>query len=103
MPLEQKFEFFAPIWRVMRDDNMTAEEVRRQIEHVALAVKRGSEVRGWRAGRENPLPRIFPPFPYAQQVSDMRHHVFRGRLRGAQVLFLRAQKSGACDYVDDGR
>ena len=45
MTLLQKYEFFAPIWRVMRDDNMSVEEVQRQIEHVALAVKQGSQVR----------------------------------------------------------
>ena len=49
--LGQKYEFFAPIWRIMRDDNMAVEEVRRQIEFVALSVKRGSEVtindEGW--------------------------------------------------------
>lgn len=28
MSLEEKYEFFAPIWRVMRDDNMTAQQVR---------------------------------------------------------------------------
>ena len=28
MDLEGKYEFFAPIWRIMRDDNMTVEEVR---------------------------------------------------------------------------
>ena len=26
--MDQRFEFFAPIWRVMRDSNMTAEEVK---------------------------------------------------------------------------
>ena len=36
-------------------------------------------------------------------MSDMRHHTFRGQLRGAHVVFLRAQTGGACDYVDDGR
>ena len=28
MSLDQKYEFFAPIWRVMRDDNMSVQEVR---------------------------------------------------------------------------
>lgn len=28
MSMEQRYEFFAPIWRVMRDDNMSVEEVR---------------------------------------------------------------------------
>ena len=48
MHLDQKYEFFAPIWRIMRDDNMAVDEVRKQIEYVALSVKRGSEVRAIR-------------------------------------------------------
>ena len=76
---QEKYEFCAPIWRVMRDDNMSVEEVRRQVEYVALSVKQGS------------------------QVSDMRKHRFSGRLRGAQVVYFRAQQRGACDYVNDGR
>lgn len=28
MTLQQKYEFFAPIWRVMRDENMSADQVR---------------------------------------------------------------------------
>lgn len=28
MDLRQKLEFFAPIWRVMRDENITVEQVR---------------------------------------------------------------------------
>lgn len=59
--LASRYEFFAPIWRVMRDDNMLVEEVARQIEAVALAVKQGSA------------------------VSDMRHHSFSGKLEGAEV------------------
>lgn len=45
----------------MRDDNMAVSEVQRQIEGVALAVKQGSG------------------------VSDLRHHTFTGKLKGAQV------------------
>jgi hypothetical protein len=56
-----RYEFFAPIWRVMRDDNMPVAEVGRQVEAVALAVKQGSS------------------------ISDMRHHKLTGRVRGAQV------------------
>lgn len=37
------------------------------------------------------------------QVSDMRHHAFSGRLRGAQVVFFRANTAGACDYFEDSR
>ena len=33
----------------------------------------------------------------------MRRHQFQGQLHGAQVVYLRAQRGGACDYVDDGR
>jgi hypothetical protein len=56
-----RYEFFAPIWRVMRDDNMPVAEVARQVKAVALAVKQGSS------------------------ISDMRHHTLTGRIRGAQV------------------
>lgn len=56
-----RYEFFAPIWRVMRDDNMPVAEVARQVEAVALAVKQGSS------------------------VSDMRHHTLTGKVKGAQV------------------
>ncbi len=44
MGMRQRFEFFAPIWRVMRDDNMSVDEVEEQIRYVALAVKQGSQV-----------------------------------------------------------
>lgn len=44
MDMEQRYAFFAPIWRVMRDDNMSVEEVGRQIRYVALTVKQGSQV-----------------------------------------------------------
>ncbi|PNG99845.1 Phthiocerol synthesis polyketide synthase type I PpsC, partial [Tetrabaena socialis] len=77
MSLAQKYEFFAPIWRVMRDDAMPVEEVQRQVEHVALSVKQGS------------------------QISDMRHHRFAGRLLGARAIYFRAGTPGACDYVND--
>jgi thioesterase domain-containing protein len=63
----------------MRDDNMSVDEVARQIEGVALAVKQGSS------------------------VSDLRHHTYTGRLKGAQVVYFRAMKGGACDYVNDSR
>lgn len=51
----------------------------RKVAYVALAVKQGS------------------------QVSDMRRHTFRGRLRGAQVIFFRANRAGACEYFNDSR
>ena len=44
MTMAERYAFFAPIWRVMRDDNMTVDEVERQIKFVALAVKQGSQV-----------------------------------------------------------
>jgi hypothetical protein len=78
-PSEKNQQFFAPIWRVMRDDNVTPEEVAEQVAYVALAVKQGS------------------------QVSDMRRHAFSGRLKGAQLVFFRANDAGACDYFNDGR
>ncbi|KIY94328.1 type I polyketide synthase [Monoraphidium neglectum] len=79
MTMRQRYEFFAPIWRVMRDDNMSADDVAEQVAYVALAVKQGS------------------------QVSDMRHHTFSGRLRGAQVVYFRANSAGACNYFNDSR
>lgn len=45
MTATQKYEFFAPIWRVMRNEKMTAAEVETQVKHVALAVKQGTQVR----------------------------------------------------------
>ena len=45
MSTAERYEFFAPIWRVMRNEAMPVEEVRRQVEHVALVVKNGSQVR----------------------------------------------------------
>ena len=77
MSTEERFAFFAPIWRVMRDNNMTVEEVTEQIMYVAGAVKRGD------------------------QVSDLRHHVYTKRLHCCPVVYFRAQERGACDYVDD--
>lgn len=44
MSMQQRYEFFAPIWRVMRDSHLSADEVREQVEYVALAVKQGSQV-----------------------------------------------------------
>jgi hypothetical protein len=31
MTMRQRYEFFAPIWRVMRDDNMSADDVAEQV------------------------------------------------------------------------
>lgn len=50
--MQEKYAFFAPIWRVMRDNNMSVEEVKEQVQYVALSVKQAS------------------------QVSDLRHHYF---------------------------
>ena len=51
MSMDEKFAFFAPIWRVMRDDNISVEEVQRQVEYVALSVKKGTQVSGaWLVG-----------------------------------------------------
>jgi len=79
MSMEEKFEFFAPIWRVMRDDNMTIEEVKRQIEGVALLVKQGSN------------------------ITDMRTHSFRADHLYAPVVFFRGYTAGVCTYFDDSR
>ena len=50
LQMDEKYAFFAPIWRVMRDNNMTVAEVKDQVQYVALSVKQAS------------------------QVSDLRHH-----------------------------
>ncbi|KAL0047289.1 hypothetical protein WJX82_000056 [Trebouxia sp. C0006] len=80
MTPHQKLEFFAPIWRIMRDENMTVEQVTEQVEHVALAVKQGSE------------------------ISDLRHHTFSATaLKSGKVVYFRARQRGACTYFDDSR
>jgi len=61
MSSDEKYAFFAPIWRVMRSENLTVEEVKTQIENVALAVKQGTS------------------------PSDMRSHQFSAKLINAQV------------------
>ena len=38
MSMDERYEFFAPIWRVMRDDNMTAQEVCCLVVFVVLFV-----------------------------------------------------------------
>ncbi|KAK9815594.1 hypothetical protein WJX72_006498 [[Myrmecia] bisecta] len=77
MTMEQKYAFFAPIWRVMRDDNMSVEQVKEHVQYVALSVKKGS------------------------QISDLRHHRFQGTLQGGQVVYFRGATPGACTYFDD--
>ena len=49
------------------------------MRHVALAVRSGSA------------------------VSDLRRHVFDGRLRHARLVYFRATTTGACTYFDDSR
>lgn len=61
MNINEKYGFFAPIWRVMRGENISEEEVKNQIHYVALSVKQGSA------------------------VSDMRVHHFSGKLLNAKV------------------
>ena len=61
MSIHEKYAFFAPIWRVMRSENLSVADVKAQIEHVAQAVKQG----------------ISP--------SDMRSHQFTAKLVHAHV------------------
>jgi acyl transferase domain-containing protein/NADPH:quinone reductase-like Zn-dependent oxidoreductase/acyl carrier protein/thioesterase domain-containing protein len=77
MSMDQKYEFFAPIWRVMRDNNMSVEEVKEQIEYVALVTKQGS------------------------QVSDLRGHDFSSQHLVAPVVYFRGLIPGVCTYFDD--
>lgn len=77
MTMDQKYEFFAPIWRVMRDSNMSVEEVKEQIEYVALVTKQGS------------------------QISDLRGHEFSNHHLLSPVVYFRAFVPGVCTYFDD--
>ena len=36
MTAHEKLEFFAPIWRIMRDENMTVEQVSQCVHHALL-------------------------------------------------------------------
>jgi thioesterase domain-containing protein len=75
--MDQRFEFFAPIWRVMRDSNMTAEEVKEQVSYVALVTKQAS------------------------QVSDLRSHVYTAPRVKSPVVYFRGFSPGVCTYFDD--
>merc|ERR1712072_478620 len=75
MNIMEKYAYFAPVYRVMRDENFTVAQVREQVLAIADAIKRGD------------------------QPSDMRHHNFPGRLNTGQVYFFRAHDRGAVAYV----
>jgi thioesterase domain-containing protein len=75
--MPEKYEFFAPIWRVMRDDNMPVAAVRAQVEHVAAVTKQ------------------------ATSVSDLRRHTYSAAAVRAPVVYLRGFDAGACTYFDD--
>jgi thioesterase domain-containing protein len=75
--MAQRYEFFAPIWRVMRDSNMSADEVREQVAFVALVTKRASN------------------------VSDLRSHTYAAPAVAAPVVYIRAMTPGVCTYFDD--
>jgi thioesterase domain-containing protein/3-oxoacyl-(acyl-carrier-protein) synthase/acyl carrier protein len=77
MNIMEKYAYFAPVYRVMRDENFTVAQVREQVLAIADAIKRGD------------------------QPSDMRHHNFPGRLNTGQVYFFRAHDRGAVAYVQD--
>merc|ERR1719247_4038093 len=77
MNIMEKYSYFAPVYRVMRDENFTVAQVREQVLAIADAIKRGD------------------------QPSDMRHHNFPGRLNTGQVYFFRAHDRGAVAYVQD--
>lgn len=74
MSFDEKLEFFAPIWRAMRSQDMPIEEVRRQLAFVTLSIKQGS------------------------QVSDTRRHEYTRPVIDAPILFFRAATRGACVY-----
>jgi len=75
--MDERFGFFAPIWRVMRDSNMTADEVKEQVSYVALVTKQAS------------------------QVSDLRGHTYTAPRVKAPVMYLRGFTPGVCTYFDD--
>merc|ERR1719240_602980 len=77
MNIMEKYACFAPVYRVMRDENFTVAQVREQVLAIADAIKRGD------------------------QPSDMRHHNYQGRLHTGQVYFFRAHNRGAVAYVQD--
>lgn len=75
--MDERYEFFAPIWRVMRDSNMSVEEVKEQVSYVALVTKQAS------------------------QVSDLRSHSYLCPRVTAPVLYFRGLAPGVCTYFDD--
>ena len=75
--MDERFEFFAPIWRVMRDSNMSAEEVKEQVSYVALVTKQAS------------------------QVSDLRTHTYSAPRVKSPVVYFRGFTPGVCTYFDD--
>ena len=42
MTMRQRYEFFAPIWRVMRDENMTVDDVAEQARALFCGVPGGA-------------------------------------------------------------
>jgi thioesterase domain-containing protein len=79
MSMDERYEFFAPIWRIMRDDNMSVSQVQEQVSYVALVTKQ------------------------AASVSDLRHHEFHSAALEAPVVYFRAKTPGVCTYFDDRR
>lgn len=77
MPFYQKYEYFAPVYRIMRDENFSAVQVREQVLAIASAIKTGS------------------------QPSDMRNHVFSGYLENTDVYYFRASIRGVVAYMHD--
>mmetsp|Transcript_2103 Transcript_2103/g.4750 ORF Transcript_2103/g.4750 Transcript_2103/m.4750 type:complete len:667 (-) Transcript_2103:51-2051(-) len=77
MPFYQKYEYFAPVYRIMRDENFSAVQVREQVLAIASAIKKGD------------------------QPSDMRSHVFSGYLENADVYYFRASIRGVVAYMHD--
>jgi thioesterase domain-containing protein/3-oxoacyl-(acyl-carrier-protein) synthase/acyl carrier protein len=77
MPFYQKYEYFAPVYRIMRDENFSAVQVREQVLAIASAIKTGN------------------------QPSDMRSHVFSGYLEDTDVYYFRASIRGVVAYMHD--
>lgn len=75
--MQERYAFFAPIWRVMRDANMSVDEVKEQVAYVALVTKQAS------------------------QISDLRSHEYLAPRLNAPVVYFRGLTPGVCTYFDD--
>ena len=120
MSMQQRFEFFAPIWRVMVRGGggvVDAPQIPAMMPQITARAAPSSE----------PLPPCIPPFlqrdspmtvaevreqveyvalvtKQASSVSDLRHHTYLSPTGiKAPVVYFRAATQGACTYMNDAR